>query len=833
MSPQLVEVGDRCVFGLEVPWLPVVEGDQQQGAFGRQVAMVRALAEGVDDPAGALQLRIVVSEDERQGRSVRRLRVFLLGASSDPMSAGVLHDRVRATLPPDYVVEPVGPGTVADLLDAADSVPWSADRVAEIRRALESSDAEVDGPEPVEPVLLRWEWTPVNLVASLGALYQLPVGAQLIVHLEARAVSPQALGWLRSEIARLVALYRDDEGGNPLLVAVVNGYRRWLRDLPRASVHVRVVLVSPTASLPAGVPEVVGADLTRSWETGSPVGTFDVLRPRNDEELDIVLALVQMLRSRTVREPVDRQLAELMHLFDPHEASAAFRLPLPGPEGLPGLRAEPVSTLPGGLASSVRNGGHGVLIGTGPSGDSLVLGDEELNRHVLVAGLPGFGKTTTVTAMLRQLWTDPVRIDSGRQVPFLVIDPAKRDYEGLAEELGADCRLVELGTEAVALNPFAAPPGVPRGVFATRVAAAFDAAYDLSVTYPAAGVLLTRAVHRVMQEPNPSMQRLYATVLDLIANSDYEARTKGDLRGALVGRLELLCDGSLGTALMGGPGAAVDWADVLSRPAVLLTRQFTGQRERALLMSLLLAGLVSYREYHPTAEGLGHVTVIEEAHRMLAAHPGGIVNDGAQVFVDAMAELRGAGEGIVVVEQAPSRLVPEVRKLVGTTIAHRTVDADERATLAAALTLPAEDRELARLPNGSAIVLSAAMSAPAVVRVQQGEGGRLDGTPERSSTLVPERVSAVHALWCQECPVACRGLRGATAAADVHRTHPTLDWRGVADQASEGLSLAEKYCCEAFCAVQGPAPAREKRMRQRKAKAAYQSAARGTAGSSA
>ena len=40
----------------------------------------------------------------------------------------------------------------------------------------------------------------------------------------------------------------------------------------------------------------------------------------------------------------------------------------------------------------------------------------------------------------------------------------------------------------------------------------------------------------------------------------------------------------------------------------------------AALMSLVLAGLVSYREYHPSP-GLDHVTVVEEAHRILAAGP--------------------------------------------------------------------------------------------------------------------------------------------------------------------------------------------------------------------
>ncbi|MGY1762413.1 hypothetical protein ACI79G_16030 [Geodermatophilus sp. SYSU D00779] len=93
------------------------------------------------------------------------------------------------------------------------------------------------------------------------------------------------------------------------------------------------------------------------------------------------------------------------------------------------------------------------------------------------------------------------------------------------------------------------------------------------------------------------------------------------------------------------------------------------------------------------------------------------MNDGVQVVVDAMAELRGAGEGFLVVEQAPSRLVPEVRRLVGTVVAHRTVDAEGRAVLADSLTLADSEEELARLRQGSAIVLAADMLAPTVVAI--------------------------------------------------------------------------------------------------------------------
>jgi hypothetical protein len=386
-------------------------------------------------------------------------------------------------------------------------------------------------------------------------------------------------------------------------------------------------------------------------------------------------------------------------------------------------------------------------------------------------------------------------------VPFLVLDPAKTDYRALATELGSDCHLVELGSEHVAFNPLACPAGVPRTVFATRISAAFDAAYDLSTSFPAAGTVLTRAVHRVLSETEPTLPRLYATVRDLVRHSDYSERTKGEIEAALVNRLELLTDGSLGSALMGDGSAAVDWGTVLSRPTIVLAREFAGPRERALLMSLVLAGLVSYREYHPSAGGLDHVTVVEEAHRILAAGAtSGYVNDGAQVFVDAMAELRGAGEGFVVVEQAPSRLIPEVRKLVGTVIAHRTVDAEERAVLAASLTLPESEHDLARLRPGSAIVLAADMITPTVVVVERGMPKPATTAPVVSRGLTTDARSV--RLWCEECPVVCTGYRGAARVREARGSTSELTWLDARRAAAQGLTLAEAYCARAFATAQ-------------------------------
>lgn len=214
---------------------------------------------------------------------------------------------------------------------------------------------------------------------------------------------------------------------------------------------------------------------------------------------------------------------------------------------------------------------------------------------------------------------------------------------------------------------------------------------------------------------------------------------------------------------------------------------------------------------------------------MLAAGAGGgYVNDGAQVFIDAMAELRGAGEGFVVVEQAPSRLVPEVRKLVGTVIAHRTVDAEERAVLSASLTLPGSEQDLARLRAGHAVVLAADMLAPTVVVVDKGQPLTPAGPPVTSRTLAASATSL--RLWCEECPVVCTGYRGASRVQAARSADPELSWLDARRSVNRGLSLAEGYCARAFAEAQGAATAQDWRARRRRTVDAYHRSNRTTTG---
>ena len=53
-----------------------------------------------------------------------------------------------------------------------------------------------------------------------------------------------------------------------------------------------------------------------------------------------------------------------------------------------------------------------------------------------------------------------------------------------------------------------------------------------------------------------------------------------------------------------------------------------------------------------------------------------------ETFAQLLSEIRAYGQGVVVADQVPVRLAPDVLKNTGLKIAHRTVAADDRGALA-------------------------------------------------------------------------------------------------------------------------------------------------------
>ena len=178
---------------------------------------------------------------------------------------------------------------------------------------------------------------------------------------------------------------------------------------------------------------------------------------------------------------------------------------------------------------------------------------------------------------------------------------------------------------------------------------------------------------------------------------------------------------------------AINMETLLSGPCVIELWPFTDNEEKAFVMALLLIKLYEYRQRQDlespngaTEEErpLNHVLVVEEAHRLLskpvaaAEHTSTGKQKSVEFFADMLAEIRSYGQGIMVVDQIPSKLVPDVIKNTDVKIAHRLTDKEDRDVLGGAMNLtPEQSRDLGRLKPGNAVVYFGGLRQALKIRV--------------------------------------------------------------------------------------------------------------------
>jgi hypothetical protein len=146
-------------------------------------------------------------------------------------------------------------------------------------------------------------------------------------------------------------------------------------------------------------------------------------------------------------------------------------------------------------------------------------------------------------------------------------------------------------------------------------------------------------------------------------------------------------------------------------------------------MGLIFVRLVEYRRAEGPSKDLLHLLVIEEAHRLLTnvgerrEEEGNPRGKAVETFANLLSEIRAYGQGVLIADQVPVKLAPDVIKNTNLKIAHRVVAADDRAALAGAMAMSERQAHvLATLERGQAAVFSEGDDAPLAVLVPLVKG---------------------------------------------------------------------------------------------------------------
>ena len=358
---------------------------------------------------------------------------------------------------------------------------------------------------------------------------------------------------------------------------------------------------------------------------------------------------------------------------------------------------------------------------------------KDLNKHIFVAGVTGTGKTTTCQRIL---------LESG--MPFLVVEPAKTEYRIMKlSKKTEDMVIFTLGQDNIApfrLNPFEFFPHESLTSRVDMIKAAIEASFDMEAAIPQ---LIESTIYECYKDygwnvntnkntkfENPFADDVYAfpTFSDILKKVDavaekqgFDERLKKDYIGSIKARLQSLTLGSKG--LMLNTPRSIDFVGLLDKKVVLEIEEVKNTGEKSFVMGLIMTNLrEALRAKYKENKHFKHITLIEEAHRLLSKfEPGDSVNkkQGVEIFADMLAEVRKYGESLIIADQIPNKLTPEVLKNTNTKIIHKLFAEDDKESVGNTMILEKEQKEfLSSLPTGRAVVFSQGWSKAVQVQIK-------------------------------------------------------------------------------------------------------------------
>jgi uncharacterized protein len=423
-----------------------------------------------------------------------------------------------------------------------------------------------------------------------------------------------------------------------------------------------------------------------------------------------------------------------------------------------------------------------------PAGE-LAVSAASLNRHAFVCGATGAGKSQTVRGLLEAATREGI--------PWLVVEPAKAEYRLMAARLpGTEViriRPGELSHPPAGINPLEPAPGAdgtrfPLQAHADLVRALFLAAFEASEPFPQVlAAALTRCYENAgwdlvtgepaspgLQPGYPALEDLQATAMQVVNDIGYGREITDNVRGFVAVRISSLRQGTAGRFFQ--DGHPLDFTRLLDRNVVLEIEDTGDDRDKAFLMGTVLIRLVEHLRMRQRAEGataprLRHLSVFEEAHRLLRQPQGpadGAAAHAVEMFAGLLAEIRAYGEGLIIAEQIPAKLIPDVIKNTAVKIVHRLPAADDRQAVGATMNLT-EDQSayLVTLTPGEAAVFTDGMDYPLLTRMPDGTSREISNPAPAASpaSLITSR-SPTCGFDCRESPCTLRQVRAAQRAAD-------------------------------------------------------------------
>lgn len=389
-----------------------------------------------------------------------------------------------------------------------------------------------------------------------------------------------------------------------------------------------------------------------------------------------------------------------------------------------------------------------ISLGITRNGHEVTFPVELFKKHAFIGGVPGAGKTNTMLQLITSIWRD-----TRQHIPFLVLEPAKQEYRALAmidgmEDLcifspGADTRF------PLHINPFEFPEGLTLNEHIQNLNQIFAGAFSLPMPSPH---FIDTCIQNVYtqkgwnvsernrgKKPYPTMQELFALLKEEVETSPYQGEALGNLRGVLEVRVGSLLKREIGN-VYNVRYSSIKPEEWLERPIIV---ELDGLGEgpanfMSLLISTLIRETLKVRKMQKTDSRLPggepsrevkHIIFYEEAHNLIGPCKENADKNNidpkisaTKFLVSMLAEVRAMGEGIVIADQLPSEMAPQVMKNTCLKIGHRLTAIDDRKILGGTMSASEDQLEEQGIFRvGEALVFYEGLLKPFKMRMHEWE----------------------------------------------------------------------------------------------------------------
>ncbi|WP_294611099.1 DUF87 domain-containing protein [uncultured Bacteroides sp.] len=240
---------------------------------------------------------------------------------------------------------------------------------------------------------------------------------------------------------------------------------------------------------------------------------------------------------------------------------------------------------------------------------------------------------------------------------------------------------------------------------------------------------LNRSKNAPLPELYPTLGLLSCRIKPVVLNLGYEPRVTGNIYAAVNLRIGNLLSGwkreLLNNEVLGGYKKLSKleekdgikrptWNNFFNRRVIINLSGVSDDSDRTFVMGLLLLYLYEYRiavsetpQFNFNNNDLHHLMVVEEAHRVMMNNPNpdSPQYKCGQLFSNLLSEIRAYGQGIMIVDQVPSRLIPDAIKNTNMKIIHKLLSLDDVEMVADAMGVSMDQRKIIpKLSIGQAIV---------------------------------------------------------------------------------------------------------------------------------